>query len=179
MSSAAVNYGNALYELARDHGLAEKILGEFEAASKLFSENPDYFRVLSLTSLSKAERCDLLDQAFAGKTETYLLNGIKVMLENGHIREVPGAFLQYKKRFNEDAGIDEAFVCSAIPLTEDQKARLTAKLAALTGKKIVLQDTVDPSLIGGIRLKLNGQQYDGSVRERLDKLQRILSETVI
>ena len=44
---------------------------------------------------------------------------------------------------------------------------------------IVLQTLVDPWLIGGIRLKMNGQQYDGSVRERLDRLQKILSETVI
>ncbi|MBP5224856.1 MAG: ATP synthase F1 subunit delta [Lachnospiraceae bacterium] len=179
MSSAAVNYGNALYELAKDHGLAEKILGEFEETARLFTENPDYVRVLSLTSLSKAERCGLLDKAFAGKAEQYLLNGLKVMLENGHIRAVPDTFLQYKKRFNEDAGIDEAVVYSATALSDAQKSRLTAKLAAVTGKKIVLQTQVDPSLIGGIRLKMNGQQYDGSVRERLDRLQKILSETVI
>ena len=179
MNNAAVNYGNALYELSKDRGLSQKILGEFEEVAKILEENPDYIRVLSLTSLSKAERCGLLDGAFSGKIEQYLLNYLKVMLENGHIRSAAESFGQYKKRYYEDAGIEEAYVSSAVALTEDQRRRLTDKLASLTGKDVILHTSVDEKLIGGIRLQLNGQQYDGTVRERLDRLQKILSETVI
>ena len=179
MNKAAVNYGNALYELSKDRGLSEKMLGEFEEVAKILEENPDYVRVLSLTSLSKAERCGLLDRAFSGKIEQYLLNYLKVMLENGHIRSAAESYGQFKKRFYEDAGIAEAYVTSAVALTEDQKRRLTDKLASVTGKDVILHMSVDEKLIGGIRLQINGQQYDGTVLERLDRLKSILSETVI
>ena len=132
MKSAAVNYGNALYELSKDHGLAETILNEFEEVAGIFKENPDYCRVLSLTSLSKADRCSLLDSAFSGKVERYLLNYMKVMLENGHADAIPDSFRQYKKRYYEDAGIEEAYVTSAVGLTDAQKKRLQEKLASIT-----------------------------------------------
>jgi len=179
MNKAAVNYGNALYELARDRNLSGKILEEFGEVAKILDENPDYVRVLSLTSLSKTERCGLLDRAFSGKIEQYLLNYLKVMLENGHIQAAAESYGQYKKRYYEDAGIEEAYVTSAVELTAEQRKRLQDKLASLTGKDVILHTSVDQKLIGGIRLQLGGQQYDGTVRDRLDRLKNLLSETVI
>ena len=89
------------------------------------------------------------------------------------------SFSQYKSRYNEDAGIVEAFAASASEMSEEQAAKLTEKLSSMTGKKVILHTSVDPSLLGGVRLELDGKQYDGTVRERLNRLQRILSETVI
>ena len=79
----------------------------------------------------------------------------------------------------EARGIIRAEAISAIPLTEEQRKKLAEKLARITGKQIVIENKVDPSLLGGIKLRYMGIQRDGSVKARLDGFARTLGEAVI
>ena len=76
-------------------------------------------------------------------------------------------------------GILEVCVLSAVALNEGQKNRLTEKLATLTGKKITLLCRVDPTVLGGIRLRYDGLQVDGTVQGHLEMLGKSLKNTVI
>ena len=80
-------------------------------------------------------------------------------------------------RYNEAYGIAEAQVVSASELDEAQQAALKAKLEELSGKQVVLHLNVDASLIGGLRVDLEGRRYDNSIRTRLDRMRRSLMET--
>ena len=68
---------------------------------------------------------------------------------------------------------------SAVPLSGQQLERLRAKLEEISGKKIQLQPKVDPSVLGGLRVSLEGKLLDGTVKGRLDDLRRKVSETVM
>ena len=68
---------------------------------------------------------------------------------------------------------------SAVPLTEDQLTRLTAKLEGITGKQIIINNIHDPSLLGGMKLRYMGVQLDGSVKTKLDSFEKSISERVI
>ena len=179
MTQTAKNYGDALYELARDEGLAERLLTELCGVDALISDNPDYLRLLSSPTLTKAERCAALDEAFSGRVHSYVLSLLKLLCERGHIRELKGCCTQYRRRRNEDAGIVEATAVTAVPLTPSMRQRIADKLRAVTGKQIDLQLRVDPTVLGGVRLELEGRQFDGTVRQRLDGLRKTLSDTVI
>ena len=67
----------------------------------------------------------------------------------------------------------------AAPMREELQDKLRRALAAKTGKQIELTVAVDPDLIGGIRLTMQGVQYDGTVRHHLDELQRILQTSTL
>lgn len=179
MTQTAKNYGDALYELARDEGLAEQLFSQLAGVDALIAENPDYLRLLSSPTLTKAERCAALDEAFSGRVHPYVLSTLKLLCERGHIRELRGCCTQYRRRRNEDAGIVEATAVTAVPLTPSLRRKLTDKLESVTGKQIDLQLRVDPSVLGGVRLELEGKQFDGTVRQRLDGLRKTLSDTVI
>ena len=179
MTQTAKNYGNALYELARDEGLAEELLPQLVGVDALIAENPDYLRLLGSPTLTKAERCAALDEAFSGRVHTYVLSTLKLLCERGHIREFHGCCAQYRCRRNEDAGVVEATAVTAVPLTPSVRQKLEDKLRAVTGRQIDLQLRVDPSVLGGVRLELEGKQFDGTVRQRLDGLRKTLSDTVI
>lgn len=179
MTDSAINYGEALYALAKEEQLSEDILSELEGVCSIFRDNPDYLRLLSEPSVPKKERCAVLNEAFRGSVQPYLLNFLKILCERGLIRQTADCLRAYRTHFNEDHGILEAKALTAVPLTNEQRQRLQEKLETITGKRVDLQIVQDTSVLGGIRLQMDGEEFDGTVRGRLDSLRRSLSDTVL
>ena len=71
-------YGQSLYELAKDEGLSREIGEQLTVLQKSFGEEPDFVRLLSNPSLSKPERCRILDTSFRGSVHPYILNFMKI-----------------------------------------------------------------------------------------------------
>lgn len=179
MTDSAINYGEALYELAKDEQCSERILSELDTVCELFCGNPDYVRLLSEPSVPKRERCAVLDEALRDRVQPYLLNFLKLLCERGLIRRTADCLRAYRTRYYADNGILEATAITAVPLPEAQKRRLTEKLRSITGKQVMLQVRQDASVLGGIRLQMDGRELDGTVRGRLDSLRRSLSDIVL
>ena len=74
MTDAATHYGQALYELSRDEGIARQILSELKSLDQGFSEEPAFATLLSTPSIPKAERCQILDDSFRDRVHPYVLN---------------------------------------------------------------------------------------------------------
>lgn len=179
MTQTAKNYADALYELARDAGLDERVMQELTGVNALFAANPDYVRLLSASNVRREEQLAALDEAFSGRVHTYVCSFLKLLCERHHIRELPNCARRFRQRFNADHGILEASAVTARPLTDAQREKLTARLAGLTGKRVDLENRVDPTVLGGIRLEYEGMELDGTVRARLDGLKKTLSDTVL
>ena len=175
MTETARMYGGSLYDLAAEEGLETRILGELEEVNALFKANPDYLHLLSTPSIPKKERCGLLDEALRGQVHLYVLNFLKILCEKGTLRELSGCARAYRIRYNQAHGILEATAISAVPLTEQQRAALHAKLESLTGKTIDLKTKVDAKVLGGIRLDIEGTELDGTVKNRLASLRRSIA----
>ena len=84
--------------------------------------------------------------------------------------ELSGCEQAYRERYNDAHGILEATVTSAVPLTEDTRARLQTVLQAKTGKTICLHEKTDPEVLAGLRLDLDGKRLDDTVQRRLERL---------
>ncbi len=175
----AISFAEALYGLASEQGLTDRILDETREISGAFDACPEYLRVLSSPGISKKERCALLDGCFAGKVHVYVLSMMKLMVEKGCIRAFSRCFGRYRELYNEAHGIIEVRVVSARPLTGDQTDRLRRKLESNTGKRVLLQARVDPGCIGGIRIEYNGLSVDDTLRRRLDAVRKALLTTTV
>lgn len=179
MSSVATVYGQALYDLAKEEGVEKTVLQQLAALDESFSAEPDFVRLLCAANLSKGERCDIVDSSFRGRVEPCLLNFLKLMTERGYMRHFSACCKVCKGLYNADQGILEVRAVTAIELTEDQKSRLSKKLATVTGKKIDLQCTVDSHVLGGVRLDYEGKRLDDTVQHRLDSIRTLLANTVL
>ena len=179
MSQAANNYGQALYDLAKEEGLDAVILEQLEVLNESFSQEPGFLRLLAAPNLSKTERCNILDESFRGKVEPYLLNFLKILTEKGYIRHFSECCKAYRSVYNADHGILCVKAVSAVVLTDAQKEKLTAKLQTITGKTIQLETRLDSKVLGGIRLDYDGIQVDGTVQSRLDAVAGLLKNTVL
>lgn len=179
MTQTAKLYGGALYDLSRDEQLSAALLQELDALNTAFHSSPDYLRLLSTASISKQERCGILEQDFGGRLHPYVLNFLKILTERGSIREFDGCCQEFRRRYNADNGILPAVAITAVPLSDELRTKLLNKLSAVTGKTIDLTTRTDASVLGGIRLEMDGTQLDGTVRRKLDNIRNVLSNTVL
>ena len=179
MTEAGNIYGEALYALAREEGLSEVILSQLKTLDESFRQEPEFLRLLSTPSLSKSERCRILDDAFRGQVQPYLLNFLKILTEKGYIRRFNDCVEAYTSVYNQDNGILPVTAVTAVALTSEQAARLKEKLGTITGKKITLTNKLDSTVLGGMRLDYDGKRIDDTVAHRLDALGSRLKNTVL
>ena len=179
MTQAANTYGQALYDLAKEDNLGKTILDQLLVLKDVFADTPAYSKLLSTPDIPKQERCNILDEAFRGKVHPYVLNFLKILTEKGYIRQFPDCCDAYRSFYNEDNGILVVKAVSAITLSDTQKQKLTEKLESITGKQIDLQCSLDAAQLGGLRLSYDGKQVDGTVKNRLDAIGKLLKNTVL
>ena len=179
MTDSGTLYGKSLYDLAVSENLSDEIMEEMSAVSELLSQYPEYVRLLLEPSIAKKERLKLLDDAFGGQIHPYLLNFMKILTENGLLREFRACESCYRGLWYDAHGITVAQVASASPLDDAQAARLKEKLEKMSGKTVIMQTRVEPELLGGVQVELEGRLYDGTVKGRLTGIRRSLDETVL
>ena len=179
MTDVATTYGQAMYDLARDEGKSQQILAELSVLDQSLSAEPEFLQLLSSPNIPKEERVQILDNSFRGKIDPYVLNFLKVLTEKGYVRHFSGCCQFYKQQYNKDNGIVPVVAYTAVPLSDELRRKLTAKLSTVTGKTIELDCRIDPETLGGVRLDFDGKQVDGTVRRRLEDIRGLLKNTVL
>ena len=174
----AYEYGKALFLITEEDNATDKVLSDVKTAESVIKSNPDYVKLLDSPAVSKEERVGLAHKAFSTLDER-LLNLIKILTENRSMRIFCKAAEAYYALYDESRGILRVEAITAVSLSEKQREKLTAKLSGTLNKKIILLNTVDASILGGVKLRYSGVQLDGSVKTRLDKFEAALKNTVI
>ena len=179
MTGIARVYGGSLYDLAAEEQLTGSILEQLTQVRQLFRDNPDYLRLLNEPSIPMAERLGLVESAFGDQAERYLINFIKILCERGYLGDFGGCCDEFTRRYNADNGIADVHVTSAVALTQAQEQALTARLEQVSGKKVNLSVKVDPSVIAGLRVEMEGKQLDGTVAGRIADISKKIGDVIV
>lgn len=179
MTGVASAYGQALYELARDEGIADGIGEELRLLREILLQNPDFVRLVSSPSLSRTERIGVIDESFSGRAHPYVLSFMKILVERGHMRDFVDCCRVYRESYSTDHGILTVKTTAALPLNDAQSARLRRRISEITGKQIELISIVDPACLGGVRLDYDGKRVDGTVAGRLERLRGALKNALL
>lgn len=174
----AKNFGDALFMLAEELEQTEEIKVDIDILCTSIEQNPDYLKLLDNPAISREERVDLVGKAF-GMLNKNLVNLVKILAERRLVYLVDKVRDAYSSAYDISRGIERVEAISTIPLTSSQLERLQTKLAKMTGKQIIVENTIDPSLLGGMKLRYMGVQIDGSVKTKLDKFEQSLKDLVI
>ncbi|MBS4190091.1 F0F1 ATP synthase subunit delta [Bacillus sp. FJAT-49705] len=173
-STVAKRYALALFQLAQEHQLLNQMEEELRVVKDVVNQNSDLKAVLKSPKLSIAKKKEILTGAFES-VSTYVLNTLMILIDRhreDHISDVADYFISLA---NDERGIAEAKVYSIRPLTEAESEALSASFAAKVGKKSLRVDNiVDSNLLGGIKLRIGNRIFDGSLRGKLDRLERQL-----
>ena len=179
MTEIGSNYGGALYELAAAENLSEDILQQLQVLKESFAGEPEFVKLLCAHSLSKTERCAIVQDSFADKVHPYVLNFLKLLTEKGYMRHFAACCDAYRIRYNGDNNILPVTAVTAVALTQEQSARLTGKLEKQTGKIIELTNRIDPEILGGVRLDFDGKCVDDTLSHRLESIRGLLNNTIL
>ena len=174
----AKEYGKALFLLAQEEGTTDVVAEDLKTVQKLLRENPRYVKLLDTPALAKEEKLRLIDRAFSSLHET-VLNLTKILCEKHSVYQFSRVADSYAVLCDEARGIERVEVLTAVAMTQQQISALTARLCRLTGKTVIIKNTVSPEILGGVVLRYAGKQLDGSLKARLEGFEKSLKEIVL
>ena len=173
-------YGDALFELILedDPKKLSDTKDELESVGLVISDVPELIKLSKTPTVEKEEKLEIIGSAFKGKLSEYVFNFLMVLTDAGRL-DYYGKIAEYfRERCNEYLGIADITVVTCQPLTAKAKADLSVKMEKLLGKKIVMKEEIDPSIIGGIVVKNGNTTLDGSVKARLRALRSDIGSVI-
>ena len=169
-------YSEALFAVAKEKDEAEVFSESLSFLKELITENSEYTEFLFCTALPLSERLSAIDEAFEGKMPEEILSCLKILTENGRIRELPlliDEFFSLKRDFENTKTVK---VASSVALSNEQKDKLIKNLEKKYQAKIHAEYMVDESLIGGIKITFEDILIDGSIEKRLKDLKEVIKK---
>ncbi|MBP1222129.1 ATP synthase F1 subunit delta [Flavobacterium sp. 1355] len=171
---AAIRYAKAILDLANSKGIAEVVNNDMKSIALAISTNEELSAfILNPTIKGEVKESALLEVFSNANGVTKGL--FRLLFENKRFEILEAIAVEYNKLFDESNGIEVAKVTTAIPMDAALEAKVLAKIATLSNKKITIENIVDPSIIGGFILRIGDKQYNASVANRLQVLKRELS----
>lgn len=167
-------YAAALFEVARVEGNLERIEAELYEVARTVERNDALRTRLTDQTIPVEIRQGIVEDLLSGRTDPVVTSLVSFVVGAGRGRELPAIIDSMVKRSATERSQEVAEVVSAVPLDEDQTARLAAALSKQTGKQVSVKVSVDPSILGGIVATVGDTVIDGSVRRRLEQLRETL-----
>ena len=173
-------YSTALFELCNEQDKLESVYTDFTEFEELMAneECRGYLKFLASPLISGKEKAESLNSVFGDKAEALLLDFLCLVAEKNRADKLSEIYSEFRTMYNDKQGLLEVTAVTAQPLTDELRKRLKEKLAASTGRKIVLTEEVDKSIIGGIVVRYGNTELDSSVKTRLDKLKAQITNTI-
>jgi F-type H+-transporting ATPase subunit delta len=177
VSGIAERYAGSLYELAVQSSTVDKVEADLSRFEGLLSESDDLARMIKSPVFSAEEQFKAI-VAIADKAGISGLVGnfLRVVAQNRRLFAVPSMIKAFRAIAAEARGELSADVTSAHPLSAAQQDELKATLKGVTGKDVAINAVVDPSLLGGLVVKVGSRQIDTSLRTKLNSLKLALKE---
>ena len=168
-------YASALFSAARDSGRLTEVREQAEVIVAALAENPDFLRILTHPEITLQEKQSMVDGVFAGKTDPLIHGTIVVLLEKEHGREIGNVLERFLDLALDEEKIGVAYVSSAVELSGDQKERIRKKLLDTTDyTDMRVNYRIDPTLIGGLVIRLGDRIVDSSLSSKLDHMKHTL-----
>lgn len=170
----AMKYAQAIFELAEDAQSIDEVGRDLRAVADAVEGQRDLEIFLEHPSTPREAKKEVVQQIFAHEVGELTLKILLYLIDKRRETILTDIARAYKNLTYEARGIVEAHVRSAMALTESETARLTQALEKRSGNQIVLRETVDPSLLGGLVVQMGDTLLDGSVKRQLSELKDAL-----
>ena len=172
VSGLAERYAKALFELADERKALDEVAGDLRALRGLIDESADFRRLIRSPVLSRIEQAKAV-AAVAERAGFCALtrNFLGVAARNRRLFVLPGVIAGYLKVLATRRGEVTAEVTAARPLTPAQTEAVNEQLRKAVGGKVALDLRIDPSLIGGLVVKVGSRMVDASLKSKLARLQ--------
>jgi len=172
----ARRYAEALFALARDHDAIAHVQEELGPAVQAIFASGKLVKVLDHPEIRAERKCEALRRIFGALLSVEVTSFLELLVQRGRHQALPEIVSEFRALADAEQGVVRAEVVSAISITSEQAERLQAALGQRTGKRVVLEQRVDPALLAGVLVRVGSEVLDGSARGRLERLRQSLLE---
>ncbi|MDR1617153.1 MAG: F0F1 ATP synthase subunit delta [Syntrophomonadaceae bacterium] len=169
--SVARRYAEAFFKIAQETGQIDKLQQELENVVATINGIDELKTYLNHLLVPVKQKKEIIDKIFSEQLSAVTVKFLKLVVDKrreGYLDAIVG---EYCDMADESRNIIKAYLFSAQEVPEDEVKVLQEKLSASTGKTVELKQTVDESLIGGIKIRVGDRIIDASVTKKLEMLQ--------
>ncbi len=168
-TGAARRYAEAAFQLAERDGSFDDWSSGLELAAGLAAD-PSVQQVADDPALDLGSRRRIVERLLGDRVTVHVRNLVLVLVVRGRLSILPAVAAEYRRLLDASRGIVGATLTSARPLDRAETEAVQARVEALAGRTVRLATAVDPSLIGGLTVRVGDRLIDASVRGRLERL---------
>jgi F-type H+-transporting ATPase subunit delta len=171
VETIARRYSTALADVVLEFGNIEAVKSELGGWSEMFASSPELRNVFSNPAIAHADKERLFESLLSRtKPSKTTANFLRILLRNDRLGEIGHISDRFDTVLQERSGYVAAEITSARELPANERAAFQANLDKMTGKRVHINFSVDPDVIGGVVTRIGSTVYDGSVRAKLDNL---------
>ena len=164
-------YGEALFEVAVDHGNAIRLMNETAELQKILEDNPDFDKLMKHPGIPKQEKLSMVEKVFRGRVSDDLAEFLKIVVTKERYGSLKAIFAYFTELVRESEGMGTAYVSTAVELTKEQKQAVREKLLRTTSYQSF---DVYSTLIGGMVIRVGDRVVDSSIRTKLEDMKKQL-----
>ena len=178
LQAIARRYAVALADVVTAQGESQKVREELSGWAEMMSQNPQLPDIFRHPTIPYEQKRQVLAELISrSRVSPATANFLQVLLQNQRLADLVEINRQFGNELDRRAGVVNAQVTTARPLSPQAEEALRAKLSQVTGNMVRLQFDVDEALIGGVVTRIGSTLYDGSVRSRLEQMkQKMMGE---
>lgn len=174
MSVVGDRYAESLFDLAKEENKVTQYLDDIKLVGEVLDSDPQIVQFFNHVLIENDKKIQLLDQLFKGNVDQYVLNFLKLLVQSRRIRYIDDIVKSYINLSNQYLGIEEGMIYTPYELTDQQIQDIEKAISQKENKKVTLKVSIDPSLLGGIKVQIANRIYDGTIKNKVEMLKKEL-----
>ncbi|OLS01826.1 F0F1 ATP synthase subunit delta [Tissierella creatinophila] len=167
-------YASSLFEVGIELNKLDDFHSQLEFIEKTFRSEEKLIQILEHPRISKGEKRRMLENIFTQNISKEILNFLFIIIDKRREDSLMDIVREYNTLFKEYKGILEIEAVTAVSMKEDAKEKLKLVLKNRFKKEIQLSNSIDPSIIGGVVLKMDNKVIDSSLKSQLKEMESII-----
>ena len=177
--AVAERYSRSVFELAEEKGSSKATFQELLAVKDAMQGRPELLQLLHNPLITKEEKYALIEGILGTGASAVAKHFLNLLVAKGRVDLFPVIVEQLQNAMYGREGVQEVTIVTARTLHESIVQLLEKALIKTTGKKILIESETDPSILGGIQIRIGNRLIDGSVRTKLEALEKQLRNTKV
>ena len=173
--SLAKNYAEALFSLSLDNDNYLEIQKEMKTLKQVLNENEEFVSLLCSSFLSLKEKENIIDKVLSEFNED-VKSLLKVICKNRRASIISNVIDEYNTLVNRKRGVLEGLVYTIYPLKEKELSDIEKKISEIEKVPCELKNIIDATIIGGVKVAINGHVYDGSIANKIEQMRLTLNK---
>lgn len=174
MSVVGDRYAESLFDLAKEENKVTQYLDDIKLVGEVLDSDPQIVQFFNHVLIENDKKIQLLYQSFKGNVDQYVLNFLKLLVQSRRIRYIDDIVKSYINLSNQYLGIEEGMIYTPYELTDQQIQDIEKAISQKENKKVTLKVSIDPSLLGGIKVQIANRIYDGTIKNKVEMLKKEL-----